>query len=76
MPRAETRRTGRLEPNATPQAESRPLDVIIVSFALVVSVVSIAGIVSPAIPLAIVNEDLDRAISGIAAGIAAMAALL
>jgi signal transduction histidine kinase len=76
MQGAETRRTGRLEPTTATQAESRPLDVIIVSFALVVSVVSIAGIVSPAIPLAIVNEDLDRAISGIAAGIAAMAALL
>jgi signal transduction histidine kinase len=76
MQGAETRRTGRLEPATTPLAESRPLDVIVVSFALVVSIVSIAGIVSPVIPLAIVNEDLDRAISGIAAGIAAMAALL
>ncbi|HYN70110.1 MAG TPA: hypothetical protein VEX41_07865, partial [Candidatus Eisenbacteria bacterium] len=76
MQGAETRRTGRLEPNAAQSTESRPLDVIIVSFALVVSIASIAGIVSPAIPLAIVNEDLDRAISGLAAGIAAMAALL
>ena len=76
MQGAETRRTGRLEPTTIPFGESRPLDVIIVSFALVVSIVSIGGIVSPAIPLAIVNEDLDRAISGIAAGIAAMAALL
>src|SRR5260221_4057191 len=76
MQRAECRRPSRLEPNAAPQGESRPLDVIIVSFAVVVAVVAIAGIGSPAIPLAIVNEDLDRAISGIAAGIAAMAALL
>lgn len=76
MQGAETRRTGRVEANPAPQAESRPLDVIIVGFALVVSVISIGGIVSPVIPLAIVNEDLDRAISGIAAGIAAMAALL
>jgi signal transduction histidine kinase len=69
-------RSARPESAAAILLQSRLLDVIVVSFALVVSVVSIAGIVSPAIPLAIRNDDLDRAISGVAAGIAAMAALL
>ena len=44
--------------------------------AVAFSLVAFAGLVSPAVPLAIRNDDLDRAITGLAAGIAAMAAIL
>jgi signal transduction histidine kinase len=54
----------------------RGIGFVVVLAAIVVSLFSVASLSSPNIPLAIRNDDLDRAISGLAAGIAAMAALL
>jgi signal transduction histidine kinase len=54
----------------------RGIGFIVVLAAVVVSLFSVAALVSPTIPLAIRNDDLDRAITGLAAGVAAMAALL
>jgi signal transduction histidine kinase len=54
----------------------RGIGFVVVLAAIVVSVFAVAALSSPNIPLAIRNDDLDRAISGLAAGVAAMAALL
>jgi signal transduction histidine kinase len=57
-------------------AGMRRLGLLVVLGAIAVSLFAVAGLVSPAVPLAIRNDDLDRAINGLATGIAAMAAIL
>jgi signal transduction histidine kinase len=54
----------------------RRLGPLVVFGAIAVSLFAVAGLVSPVVPLAIRNDDLDRAITGLATGIAAMAAIL
>jgi signal transduction histidine kinase len=57
-------------------AGTRRLGLLVLLGAIAVSLFAVAGLVSPAIPLAIRNDDLDRAITGLSTGIAAMAAIL
>ena len=77
-----------LAPVATPPAAVDPtgarahpagirrLGLLVVFGTIAVSLFAVAGLVSPIVPLAIRNDDLDRAITGLATGIAAMAAIL
>ena len=61
---------------ATGRADLRGVGVVVVVVAVAVSLFALASLLSPAIPLAVQNQDLDRVITSLAAGIAAMAALL
>ncbi len=54
----------------------RGFGLLVVLAAVAFSLFAVAGMVSPAVPLAIRNDDLDRTITALATGIAAMAALL
>lgn len=54
----------------------RGVGLAILLAAIAISFFAMLGLVSPAVPLAVRNHDLDRAITGLAAGIASMAALL
>jgi signal transduction histidine kinase len=54
----------------------RGIGLLVVLFALATSVFALASLLSPFIPLAVENQDLDRVITSLAAGIAAIAALL
>jgi signal transduction histidine kinase len=54
----------------------RRVGLLVLLGAIAVSLFAVAGLLSPVVPLAIRNDDLDRAITGLSTGIAAMAAIL
>jgi signal transduction histidine kinase len=56
--------------------DARAAGPLVVLAATAIALLAVAGLVSPAIPLAVINDDLDTAITGLAAGIAGVAALL